>query len=81
VEDVGGETIDNEDEVEAFDTLRSRWPAALGPALGAGNGERLRVSRVGTLPKGRQTLDPGRVSISRREEYMESTDGQACLVA
>lgn len=72
---MSGETIDNEDEVDAFDTLRSRWAAVRGPALGPSNG--LRVSRADTLPEGRPTPDPDCVSILRREEYMGSTVGQA----
>lgn len=70
VEEVEWDLAEWEDEEDAFDTLRARCTARLGPAIAINEGERLRWLSERKLRDGGPAAIPTEVSMARREEYM-----------
>jgi hypothetical protein len=70
VEEEFGETMDSEDEDDAFETLRSRGAVPLGPALGKGCGELFLVSCGDNLSEDGMAPEMNFVSILRWDEYI-----------
>lgn len=61
---------EREEDEEAFDTLRARCTARLGPAIAFNEGERLRWLNERKLADDGPAAIPTEVSMASREEYM-----------